>query len=146
MNNLNSPSKKQFLNKIKQYVSKNDKNKIKKIIFDNGGIEYNDTSAAEFTPDNHFVFTRSKGFEDKNGVRQHQNITTSFLDGSVVYGSDETTASELREFKDGKLKIQDNGLLPTRKGNKGNSINNKLKSKKNGFPLPILNIHSLYSQ
>ena len=49
LNNLNSSSKKQFLNTIKQYVSKNDKNKIKKIIFDNGGIEYSNKKIKDYS-------------------------------------------------------------------------------------------------
>ena len=49
LNNLNSSSKKQFLNTIKQYVSKNDKNKIKEIIVDNGGIEYSNKKIKDYS-------------------------------------------------------------------------------------------------
>ena len=65
------------------------------------------------TPSNNLVFTRSLGINDASGVRQQLNNTTAFLDGSVVYGSDETRAQQLRSFTDGKLKIESNGLLTT---------------------------------
>ena len=73
---------------------------------------YSDETA-RFTAANHFTFTRSAGFTDANGVRQHRNGITSFLDASVVYGSDLETANNLRSFAGGKLKIESNGLLPT---------------------------------
>ena len=73
---------------------------------------YSDNTA-RFTAADHFTFTRSRGFTDANGVRQHKNEITSFLDASVVYGSDLETANNLRSFAGGKLKIESNGLLPT---------------------------------
>ena len=47
------------------------------------------------------------------GVRQHKNEVTSFLDASVIYGSDLTTANALRSFEYGKLKLDSDGLLYT---------------------------------
>lgn len=44
--------------------------------------------------------------------RRHNNEITSFLDGSVIYGSDEARALWLRSFVNGKLKVSDNNLLP----------------------------------
>ncbi|MCC9607970.1 Ig-like domain-containing protein [Blastopirellula sp. JC732] len=43
---------------------------------------------------------------------QHQNLITSFLDASMVYGSDADRAAALRTFVDGKLKTSDGELLP----------------------------------
>ncbi|PWA97030.1 peroxidase superfamily protein [Artemisia annua] len=41
----------------------------------------------------------------------HRNIRTPWWDGSVVYGSNTSQASHVRTFKDGKLKIAEDGLL-----------------------------------
>ena len=52
---------------------------------------------------------------DKSNPRQHPNLVTSFLDGSVVYGSDADRASALRTLSGGLLKTQtgvDGELLP----------------------------------
>ena len=45
-------------------------------------------------------------------VRQQINLNTSFLDGSVVYGSDEARARWLRTMKNGKLKTSSGNLMP----------------------------------
>ncbi|GKA53633.1 alpha-dioxygenase 1-like protein [Tanacetum coccineum] len=47
-------------------------------------------------------------YEIKKG---HRNIRTPWWDGSVVYGSNTSQASQVRTFKDGKLKIAKDGLL-----------------------------------
>ena len=60
-----------------------------------------------------------RGFNDADGVRQHKNEITSFLDASVVYGSDQKTADELRSFDNGKLKIDGEGLLHTTEQREG---------------------------
>lgn len=44
--------------------------------------------------------------------REVINSVTSYLDGSVVYGSDATRAAALREFVGGRLKVSAGNLLP----------------------------------
>ena len=44
--------------------------------------------------------------------REHFNHITAFIDGSVVYGSDEDRANWLRSFEDGKLKVSAGNLMP----------------------------------
>ncbi|XP_014205752.1 peroxidase-like [Copidosoma floridanum] len=52
----------------------------------------------------------------KVGSRQQLNQVTSFIDGSMIYGSDENTAKDLRYFLGGQLRMQvtqdDRLLLP----------------------------------
>ncbi|UUO04312.1 Ig-like domain-containing protein [Blastopirellula sp. J2-11] len=43
---------------------------------------------------------------------QHANLITSFIDASMVYGSDDVRAAELRTGVDGKLKTSDGDLMP----------------------------------
>ncbi len=44
--------------------------------------------------------------------RNYDNEITAYIDGSGVYGSDESRASWLRSFTDGKMKISTGNLLP----------------------------------
>ncbi len=57
------------------------------------------------------VFQDSKS-NNKGQPAQQVNDITSFLDGSVIYGSDKTRADALRLFKEGKLKTSDGDLPP----------------------------------
>ena len=45
-------------------------------------------------------------------VRQQLNLNTSFIDGSVVYGSDSKRARWLRTLRNGKLKTSTGNLMP----------------------------------
>lgn len=45
--------------------------------------------------------------------RQQVTSITSWIDGSMIYGSDEATATSLREFAGGRMQQSANGLLPT---------------------------------
>ena len=57
------------------------------------------------------VFDTDTGTSTDN-PREQINEITAFLDGSVVYGSDEVRAAELRTFSEGLLKVSDGDLLP----------------------------------
>jgi len=71
-------------------------------------------------PDDETLFTseipffRSEPMTDTgmDNPRQQQNIITSWIDASNVYGSDQSRADWLRTFSQGKLKTSDGNLLP----------------------------------
>ncbi|XP_031478893.1 alpha-dioxygenase PIOX [Nymphaea colorata] len=70
-------------------------------------------SVASQCPLKSFRFYKTKevptGFYDiKTG---HINIRTPWWDGSAVYGSTAAKLAKVRTFKDGKLKVQEDGLL-----------------------------------
>ncbi|HEY0432530.1 MAG TPA: peroxidase family protein, partial [Chitinophagaceae bacterium] len=44
--------------------------------------------------------------------RQQMNMNTAWIDGSMVYGGDNTRATWLRTFKNGKMKMSKGNLLP----------------------------------
>jgi peroxidase len=47
-----------------------------------------------------------------SNARQQVNVITSFMDGSMVYGSDATTAAALRTFSGGLMKTSPGNFLP----------------------------------
>ncbi|KAK3279214.1 hypothetical protein CYMTET_12890 [Cymbomonas tetramitiformis] len=59
-----------------------------------------------------FSRTGYNGSTPVDKPRQQINGITSFLDGSVVYGSSFEWASKLRAYRDGKLLTSDGNLLP----------------------------------
>jgi peroxidase len=63
-------------------------------------------------------FRKTSGFQ--NSVRQQINLNTSWIDGSVVYGSDAKRARWLRTLSRGKMKTSAGNLLPY------NTINGEL--------------------
>ncbi len=70
-----------------------------------------------FTPQD-FIFTSRNEFahgsgESINNPRQYENLVTSFVDGSAVYGSSQERADWLRALDGtGKLKVSKGDLLP----------------------------------
>ncbi|XP_050395946.1 peroxidase-like protein 3 isoform X2 [Patella vulgata] len=67
-------------------------------------------------------FVRSKSIDEHISFfrpREQQNLLTAFIDGSNVYGSDDTTASHLRG-QNGRMKTSGNNLLP--RGNDADCI------------------------
>jgi RHS repeat-associated protein len=56
-------------------------------------------------------FDTATGTSEQN-PRRHTNLVSSFIDASIVYGSDEQRAAALRTFSGGRLKTSDGDLMP----------------------------------
>ncbi|XP_055955632.1 peroxidase-like protein 3 [Patella vulgata] len=57
-------------------------------------------------------FTRSRPFDDTSKPREQFNAITSFIDGSMVYGSSEDEMNALRTGTDGLMSTSAGNLLP----------------------------------
>lgn len=70
----------------------------------------------DFVPGSRIVTSRNIAMSgtgtSTDNPRQYANGISSFIDGSAVYGSDETRANWLRTFEGGKLKLSTGHLLP----------------------------------
>ena len=60
---------------------------------------------------NRSIYDSSTG-DSVGNPRQQINQITAYLDGSVIYGSDEVRAAALRTFSGGRLKTSEGDLLP----------------------------------
>jgi len=70
-------------------------------------------TGTQVIPLNRSIYDPSTGTSAAN-PRQQTNAITAFLDGSMIYGSDATTAASLRTFSGGKMKTSDGNLLPVK--------------------------------
>ncbi len=57
------------------------------------------------------LFDPNTGTSEGN-PRQHPNVISTYIDGSMVYGSDQERADWLRTFEGGKMKVSSGNLLP----------------------------------
>jgi hypothetical protein len=51
--------------------------------------------------------------EDPTRPKSFQNVVTHWWDASQIYGSDKKTNERVRAMEDGKLKVDDEGYIPT---------------------------------
>ncbi len=65
-----------------------------------------------FTMDIPFFRSVIRAGTGQSTPREQTNLNTSWIDGSVVYGSDSARAAWLRTFQDGKLRTSAGNLMP----------------------------------
>lgn len=94
--------------------------------FDHGSADTSRRIKIKLNRDNDPVYKEHRGwmkiartksdncrkFSDKGSPKTFQNDVTHWWDGSQLYGSDEETNAKVRSFKEGKLKLGKDGLLP----------------------------------
>jgi peroxidase len=88
-------------------------------------------------------FNRSR-FDDSTGTgvddpREQFNQITAWIDGSMVYGSDQATADGLRTFVGGKLRTSDGDLPPT--DEEGDFLAGDIRANEN---IELTSMHALF--
>ncbi|CAN0353770.1 unnamed protein product, partial [Ectocarpus sp. 4 AP-2014] len=73
-----------------------------------GDADFDPFGTGEVTID----LDRSDYVVDEDGVRQQVNTITAYIDGSMVYGSDDATAASLRSLEGGRMLTSEGDLLP----------------------------------
>ncbi len=104
-----------------------------------GDLHFDPTNSGTVT----IPFMRSQ-FDPSTGTslenpRTQFNAITSYIDGSMVYGSDSVTSENLRTFTGGRMTIGDNGLLPM--DDKGEVIAGDIRASEN---ISLTSIHTLF--
>lgn len=87
-------------------------------------------------------FTRSE-YSDiaSTGARQQINSITAFIDGSNVYGSDETRANGLRTFSGGRMATSTGDLLPYDPADPGSFIAGDVRANEQ---IGLTSMHTLF--
>lgn len=77
-----------------------------------------------------------------SNFRKHLNSITAYIDGSGVYGSDETRANWLRSFTGGKLRLSSGNMLPfnTTTGEQGDPVDPTAP----GMAMPLPFVHKWF--
>jgi len=97
-----------------------------------------DGTGTQTLPFNRSVYDASTG-TDASNPRQQLNQITAWIDGSMIYGSDATTATSLRTFTGGLLKTSDGDLPPTDAA--GNFLAGDIRANEN---VELTSMHALF--
>lgn len=84
------------------------------------------------------IFDDSTG-DSVDNPRQQTNQITTWIDGSMIYGSDADTLAELREFEGGRMLIGEDGLLP--KDDSGSYMAGDVRANENVL---LTSMHTLF--
>ena len=99
--------------------------------------------APEGTGDQVIPFARSNFDEstgtDSSNPRQQTTEITAWVDGSMIYGSDDETSASLRELEGGRMLIGDDGLLPTNEN--GSFMAGDIRANEN---IELTSMHTLF--
>ncbi len=74
-----------------------------------------------------------------NNPAEQLNAITTWVDGSQIYGSSQDVADSLREFNGGRLRISDEGYLPT--DNQGDLLAGDIRAAEN---IALTSMHTLF--
>ncbi len=66
------------------------------------------------TGESKISFGRSEFHLDEQGLRQHSNNVTAYIDASQVYGAEDELAARLRSHQAGQLELSEGDMLPVK--------------------------------